>query len=150
MNTSRFNWPIWLGFLVGIAASLTYFFLFLWIPTTRDTPVPTLLLYAISVVLLVIGVKRAFGRGRSLFSRILASVVALMGILMAVGFAFSFFVAARWIPASTGAPQVGQKAPEFTLTDTNNKQVSLTELLSTPINGKSPKGVVLIFYRGYW
>jgi hypothetical protein len=73
-----------------------------------------------------------------------------MGLLMAVGFAFSFFVFAKWIPASQGAPQVGQKAPAFTLTDTSNKQVSLSELLSTPINGKAPKGVVLVFYRGYW
>jgi hypothetical protein len=59
---------------------------------------------------------------------------------------------------------VGQKAPDFTLSDTNGKPVSLSELLSTPINGKtmnapvgnaqqaptSPKGVLLVFYRGYW
>ena len=150
MNRQSFNWPLWLGFLVGITASLTYFFIFLWIPTTRDLPIPTLLLYAISVVLLVFGLKRAFSKGRSIFSKILAIVAALMGILMAVGFAFSFFVFARWIPASQGAPHVGQKAPEFTLTDSNNKPVALSELLSTPLNGKAPKGVVLIFYRGYW
>jgi len=54
------------------------------------------------------------------------------------------------LPESKGAPKVGQKAPEFTLVDTSRKPVSLAELLSTPINGNAPKGVLLVFYRGYW
>jgi hypothetical protein len=65
-------------------------------------------------------------------------------------FVFGFFVFARWLPPSKGAPQVGQKAPEFLLMDTTGKSVSLGELLSTPINGNAPKGVLLVFYRGYW
>jgi len=65
-------------------------------------------------------------------------------------FLFSYFVVARWLPPSTGAPQVGQKVPEFTLPDSTGRQVSLNELLTTPIDGKAPKGVLLIFYRGYW
>jgi peroxiredoxin len=65
-------------------------------------------------------------------------------------FIFAAFVASRWLPPSTNAPQVAQKAPDFSLTDTNNKTVSLTELLSQPINGKPAKGALLIFYRGYW
>jgi peroxiredoxin len=54
------------------------------------------------------------------------------------------------MPAARGAPRVGQKAPEFALSDTNGKTVTLAELLSTPIKGKPAKGVLLIFYRGYW
>ena len=65
-------------------------------------------------------------------------------------FVFTTFVMARWMPAAQGAPQVGRKAPEFTLADTDGRPVSLSELLSTPVNGKAPKGVLLIFYRGYW
>ncbi len=39
-------------------------------------------------------------------------------------------------------PQVGQQAPDFTLTDQNGSTVSLS----------SARGhkVVLVFYRGYW
>jgi peroxiredoxin len=55
-----------------------------------------------------------------------------------------------WLPESKGAPEVGRKAPEFTLTDQNGKNVSLTQLLTEPIGSTQPKGVVLIFYRGYW
>jgi peroxiredoxin len=57
---------------------------------------------------------------------------------------------ARWMPAAHGAPQVGRKAPEFTLRDTEGRPVSLSELLSTPLDGKAPKGVLLVFYRGHW
>jgi len=40
--------------------------------------------------------------------------------------------------------------PPFSLPDATGKQVSLTELLTAPVNGSAPKGVLLVFYRGYW
>jgi len=54
-------------------------------------------------------------------------------------------VATRRLPPSHGAPHVGQKAPDFTLLDSNGKSVTLTALLAS-----SPRGVLLVFYRGYW
>jgi peroxiredoxin len=45
---------------------------------------------------------------------------------------------------STGAPRVGQKAPDFLLLDQKGKPVGLGDLLS------NSKGVVVIFYRGFW
>ena len=65
-------------------------------------------------------------------------------------FTVAVLVGGRQLPASRRAPQIGQKAPEFRLNDTSGKAVSLSELLSTPINGQPPKGVLLVFYRGYW
>ena len=80
----------------------------------------------------------------------MTALVGTLGVAIIVLFLFSYFVFARWLPASKGAPQVGQKVPEFSLPDASGKQVSLNELLSTPVNGQPPKGVLLIFYRGYW
>ena len=146
----RFNWPISVGFLLSLFALLSYPFLFVNWPVTRDFPWANLLLFGIAAVLLVVGVRRAFSPDRRWISKIAASVLATLGVLVLGFFIFSFFVASRWLPASRGAPQVGQKAPDFTLADTNNKQVSLSNLLSEPINGKPAKGLLLIFYRGYW
>jgi hypothetical protein len=146
----RLNWPIWLGFLLSLFALLSYPFVFINWPVTRDFPWVNLLLFAIAVVLLFVGLRRAFSPGRRRISKIVAPVVASLGILILGLFLFSFFVASRWLPGSRGAPQVGQKAPDFTLADTTNKQVSLASLLSEPINGKPAKGVLMIFYRGYW
>ena len=39
--------------------------------------------------------------------------------------------------------QVGETAPDFTLADQNNQQVSLSSA-----RGRAP--VVLVFYRGHW
>jgi len=68
-------------------------------------------------------------------------------ILVALG---SASLAHAQLPLSTGAPYVGQKAPNFTLPDQNGKPVSLSDLLAPAAPGKKHGGVVLIFYRGYW
>ena len=77
-------------------------------------------------------------------------ILATLSVAIFGFFIFATFIIARRLPASPEHPQVGQKAPDFTLSDTNGKPVSLSELLSLPVNGKTPKGVVLVFYRGYW
>lgn len=150
MKLRSINWPLWSGVLLTLFASLSYPLIFVQWPLTRDTPWVNLLLMALALVLLIVGTKRAFGPGRRLLPKIVASLVSVLSVLMIGVFIFSILIFARWMPASAGAPKVGQKAHEFTLSDTNGKQVSLTELLSTPVNGQSPKGVLLIFYRGYW
>ncbi len=116
-------------------------------------------------MLVMLGFRRGFAadRPRPTLSKVAASILATLSVAVLGLFIFSIFVVGRWMPASQGAPQVGQKAPEFTLTDTSGRQVSLSELLAAPVNGATgnagalarnqqgaPKGVLLIFYRGYW
>lgn len=145
-----FNWQVWAGLLLSVIAFLSYPFFFVNFPVTRDFPWANLFLFVIAAVLLFWGIRRSFAPGRSRLSKILGSIVTALGALIFVFFILTIFVVARQLPASTGAPKVGQKAPEFSLLDSNGKQVSTAELLSTPVNGKAPKGVLLIFYRGYW
>ena len=150
MTTKRFNWQIWAGFLLSIAALLSYPFLFVRFPVTRDFPWANLLLFGIAVAFLFVGVRRAFAAERSTRSKIFGSILAALGLGIFGLFVFAAFILARQLPASAGAPHIGQKAPDFSLADTSGKPVSLTELLSTPVKGKPPKGVLLVFYRGYW
>jgi hypothetical protein len=148
----RFNWLAWAGFLLSVIAFASYPFVFVRWPITRDFPWANLLLFASAVILLLIGLRRAFAPGHShpKRKRIVASLLATLAALILGLFVFSTFIMARWLPASHGAPQLGQKAPDFTLADTNNKPVTLASLLSAPLNGRIPKGALLIFYRGYW
>jgi lysylphosphatidylglycerol synthetase-like protein (DUF2156 family) len=152
MSVRRFNWPLWTGLLLTVLSFFSYVAVFVRFPLTRDFPWVNLLLFLLAAVLLFIGVRRAFASDRPhpRRSKIIGSLVTAFGVLIIALFVFGFFVFARLLPQSKGAPQVGQKAPEFTLTDTSSKSVSLRELLSTPINGNAPKGVLLVFYRGYW
>jgi hypothetical protein len=146
----RLNWQIWTGFLLSLAAGLSYEFVFVRWPITRDFPWVNLILFAVAMVLLFLGLRRAFKPDKRIVSKIFSSVAGALGVLFFAGFLFGVFVFGRWLPASAGAPQVGQKAPDFTLTDSNNKPVTLAQLLTEPVNNKPPKAVLLIFYRGYW
>lgn len=153
MKIPRLNWPLWAGFLLSLIAFLSYFFVFVWFPVTRDFPWANLLLFAAAAVLLLFGLRRAFsaGRPRPTQSKIAGAILTTASVAIFGFFVFAVFIMARQLPASQGAPQIGQKAPDFTLTDTDGKPVSLAGLLaSRDGQGKSPRGVLLVFYRGYW
>ncbi|MGI8898341.1 MAG: hypothetical protein ACR2IB_08100 [Pyrinomonadaceae bacterium] len=150
MSARRFNWPIWAGFLLSLIAFLSYFFVFVWFPVTRDFPWANLLLFALAASLLLVGLRGAFSPDRPRRSKIAGAILATLSFAIFGFFIFSTFILARRLPASHSAPQISQKAPDFTLSDTNRKPVSLSELLASPVNGKAPKGVLLVFYRGYW
>jgi flagellar biosynthesis component FlhA len=153
MNIRSFNWHIWAGFLLSIIAFVSYTVFFVNFPLTRDFPWANLILFMIAAALLFVGVRRAFAPDRSRLAKVGSSILAALGVLIIGLFIFLIFVFARWLPASTGAPRIGNKAPEFTLADANGKATSLGELLTTPINVSNtakPRGVLLIFYRGYW
>lgn len=53
------------------------------------------------------------------------------------------------LPPSKGAPKVGEKAPDFTLPDSNGKPVKFSEFIAAGNGGKG-SWVLLAFYRGYW
>src|SRR5205807_10499999 len=131
MKIQRFNWQIWTGFLLSIFAFLSYPLVFVNWAVTRNFPWANLLLFAIAALLLFIGVRRAFAPERRLISKIVSSVLATLSLLVLGMFIFVAFVASRWLHTSTGAPQVGQKAPVLSLVDANIKSLSLSELLTS-------------------
>ena len=152
MKVRRLNWPLWVGLLLTLGGAFSFLAVFVWIPATRDFPWANLLIFLVAAVLLFVGIRRGFAsdRRRPILSKIVTSLVAFLSFAVIALFIFSVFIVARWLPPSTGAPQVGQKTPEFTLKDTTGRDVSLTQLLSEPVDGTAPKSVLLVFYRGYW
>jgi len=146
----RINWQIWTGFVLSLVAAFSYPFLFVTWAITREFPWANLVLFAIAFVLLFFGLRSAFKSDKRIVSKIFSSLAAAFGVVLLAALLFMIFVMGSWLPASTGAPQVGQKAPEFALTDPNNRPVTLAQLLTEPVNNKPPRGVLLIFYRGYW
>lgn len=146
----RINWPAWAGFVLSMVAGFSYPLLFVRWPITREFPWANLALFAAAFVLLFLGLRRAFKPDKRIVSKIFSTSAAALGLLNLAALLFVVFVAGSWLPASAGAPQVGQRAPDFTLTDSNNKPVTLAQLLTEPVNNRPPRGVLLIFYRGYW
>jgi hypothetical protein len=151
----RWNWPVWLGFLFSLLAFMSYSLVFARFPATRNVPWVNFLLFGVSATFLFVGFRRIFGDAQSSLGKIVSSILIFLSVSIFCFFCYVIFHATKQLPASIGAPKIGQKAPEFALRDTRENLVSLATLLSTPLDPshpspRAPEGVLLIFYRGYW
>ena len=147
----RWNWHLYAGFLLCLAAFVSYPFVLAKYPVTRDVPWVNFLLFVVGGLLLVIGLQRAFGQAERYRGKISGPILGALSLLTLGFFCYVVFYMTK-LPPPSAALRVGQKAPEFVLLDTNNDAVALSSLLSTPMPDSQtpPKGVLLVFYRGYW
>jgi hypothetical protein len=152
----RKNWAPWWALLLGLAALFSNAGFFIAIPGQQAISWLSIAMAVLALILLAVGIKRAFAQPEIYGSR---SATLILGIftVAACGLALFASIHARQLPSSSGAPQVGQRVPDFTLADTNGKEVSLTQLehgsggvTSATSANATPKAVLLIFYRGYW
>lgn len=139
------------GFVIVVAAFLSYFFFFANFPVTRDFPWLNLLLFAAGLVVLSAGVRRAFAQPGRWFGKVSASLLAVLSVLILGLFVLYNFSFSAQLPESAGAPKVGEKAPDFTLPDQDGREVKLSELVAS-LGNESGKDryALLVFYRGYW
>ena len=152
----RKNIAPWWGFLFAVAAVGCNAAFFLRPPLQWALPLLSLLFAILALTFLVTGLRRAFGQADLYRGKVLSIVLTVVA-LFPVGLTAFAFVKARELPSSTAAPKVGQRVPDFTLSDTSGKPVSLDQLLApassattTASQAPAPKAVLLIFYRGYW
>jgi len=101
--------------------------------------------------ILITGLKRAFGQPQVYRGKILSVVLTIVS-LFPIGLTAFVSVVTRRLPDAAATPHVGQRVPDFTLVDTNGRQVSLDQLLAAQPGSQAAaaKAVLLIFYRGYW
>jgi hypothetical protein len=137
----RWNFSLWLGFILLLAGVFSYQYL-IQFPVTRDFPWVNFLLIGVGLAFLALGLFRAFGNSKLYRGKISGSIMATIGLFLAAFFAYGIFFLARGLPDPTQAPRIGERAPAFALPDQNGKKIALADLLS-------PHGAVLIFYRGY-
>ncbi|HZI57589.1 MAG TPA: hypothetical protein VFF39_12485 [Verrucomicrobiae bacterium] len=161
------NWMPWLGLLLALAAIFSNAGFFLGLHGDKAIPWLSLMLAIAALVCAIAGVMRAFSQPQVYSGKISGSILGLLVLLICVFTGFGF-IQSRALPVAAGAPQVGQKAPDFTLADMNGTQVSLAQLLGkanaspqiipatsdahiTPATTPAPpRAVLLIFYRGWW
>jgi hypothetical protein len=109
--------PAWASFLLSILAFVSYFTVLVRFPVTRDVAWVNFLLFGAAALFFLAGLKRAFTGLGSLGGKFVIFVLALLSISILSLFWFVVFRATRQLPASHGAPTVGQKALDFTLRD---------------------------------
>jgi hypothetical protein len=147
----RWNWPVWAGFLLTLLGVASYVLVFARFPMTRNVPWLSYLLFAVAAALLIVGLRRAFEPSGLHRGRVAGSLLATASVALMALFCYGTLYGSRLPPASK-APKVGEKLSDFLLPDTRGKAFSLSKLLAAPLDatGKAPRGVLLVFYRGYW
>jgi hypothetical protein len=138
------------GFAVCVIALLSYFLFFSQFPVTRDVPWASWLLFALGLGLAGAGLARAFRQPERYRGRVMGPVLAVLSVAVLGLFLYATLVVSRQMPAATNLPQVGEKAPDFTLPDAQGRPVQLRNLLAPAESGAPGSWVLLIFYRGYW
>ena len=152
MAAKRWNWQPWAGFGLSIGALAGYV---LWVNETRAVFWPALLLFAVVVVLLFSGLKRRSREPELYRGKIAGYVLTSLSVLILGLFGFLAYEVSKVFPEAKNSPQIGQRAPEFSLVDSNGENFTLAQLLSTPMTNsgsaaRATKGVLVVFYRGYW
>jgi hypothetical protein len=132
------------GFAIILVALVSYIPVFALFPVTRDIPWANYLIFLIGGALLAAGVKRAFSDPEHYRGKISGSILASLSVLLFAFFVVSITYFSKQIPSAETVLTVNQKAPPFVLVDTAGKQVSSVDLL------KDHRGLVMVFYRGYW
>src|SRR5690242_20390723 len=148
VTSIRRNSALWLGlllFLLAIASNAFYFAHL----STHITPWLNLTLPVLALLVLLVGVVRAFRQPQIYRGKIWGTTLTVLSLLICVG-SVLFFMVARSVPRSAGAPQIGQRVPAFTLPDSTGQSVSLSQLFAASPGVAPPKAVLLVFYRGYW
>lgn len=152
ITPTRTNGALWLGLTLAVLGVLCNFVFFIHPPLQHAIPWLSLLLGIGAIILLILATKNLFTERRSIAGRIFGVFVVLFTLLLSAASIFGFYQS-RAIPASANAPQIGNVAPDFTLTDTNGNSVTLSALFSpaaAAAGAAQTKAVLLIFYRGYW
>jgi len=127
-----------------LLALISYIPVFAPFPITRDVPWVNYLLFVVGGVFLAVGLRQAYGEPDRYRGKMSGPILSVLSLLIAGFFVVGVLYLTKQLPASAGAPQVGQAAPQFTLANIDGKRTALTDLL------KGHRGVILIFYRGYW
>jgi AhpC/TSA family len=134
------------GFLLCILSFVSYILFFSRFPMTRDVPWVSWLLFAAGLALVAAGLARAFRRPASYRGRVTGPILGVLSLAVVGLFLYTTLVLSRQLPASLNVPKVGEKAPYFTLPDSQGRLVALQDL----VGGPQKPWVILIFYRGYW
>jgi hypothetical protein len=143
----KWNWRLWAGFTVSVLALVIYVFGF---ETTRRIIWLSAALCLVALVLLISGLRRAFTQPDAHRGKVAGPVLTVLSVLVIAAFAFFSYQVPKGYASAHNTPRVGDRAPEFALSDSSGNAVALNQLLSTSENGRAPRGVLLVFYRGYW
>ena len=146
MNGKAWNWRLWAGFALSLVAAFGYPFTF---QITRSVFWIGLALCIAALVLLISGLRLAFGQPESYGGKVAGPILATFSVLLFALFGVMSYMMPKAYAVARNAPRVGNKAPDFALTDIQGSPVTLSQMLSAPLPDSSapsrtPRGVPVL------
>ena len=122
MAAKLWNWRLWAGFGLSFGSLACYVF---WVNETRAVFWPALLLFVVAAMLLVSGLKRRSREPELYRGKIAGPALTILSVLIFGLFGFAVYQVLRAFPDAKNAPQIGQRAPDFSLVDANGEVFTL-------------------------
>lgn len=146
-------WPgtLWAGLALVLAGAFSFPVL-VGFPATRDFAWANFALLAAGLAVLWVSLRKSFRQAQVYRGKVLGSIVFGLSLAATAFFAFGIFYLAR-VPFGSQVPNVGERAPGFSLPNQEGKIVTLNDLLRPEMgagSGTLGRGALLIFYRGHW
>src|ERR1700737_4145883 len=94
----RWNLLLYLGFALSLLAFVSYFAFFARFPVTRDTPWVAWLLFGGALVLVGIGLRRAYQQSDRYRGRVSGPILAALSLAVVAGFAYIVLVETKNLP----------------------------------------------------
>jgi hypothetical protein len=153
INEKKRNWAPWIALVLAAVAAGSNLLFFVHPLGEQALPWLSLLLAALAAVYLILAFARAYSH-RGVYGGKVSSIVLGVVVVALCGLTVLASVKSKGLPSPAQAPQVGEKAPDFTLPDTSSTAVSLSQMLAgrqeDGTYAAHPKAVLLVFYRGWW
>jgi hypothetical protein len=141
-SARRFPTLVWLGPLLVLVGSISYFLVFVRVPTLRDVPWANLPLVWVGLGMSAIGLRRTLGPTRPWRGKILGVGGFALSLIVTLLFHAYVFYYSYQLPPPNDAAQLGQQAPDFALPNQDGSTVRRSDFQG--------QKVVLVFYRGHW
>jgi peroxiredoxin len=134
------NHLLWIAPLVALFGFLSYFFLFIRWPTTREVPIVNAAILLAAFGLAIVALRRAQGRQR--WHRLASWTLLPLAPALAVLLGLYCTRGSALPPPLVRGLVAGDSVPELRATDQHGSEVSLTALTQ----GRA----LLVFFRGAW
>jgi len=141
-RSRRWLHALWLGPVVTVAATISYFEVFARFPALRDFPWVNLPLSIVGMALSGIGLVRAFSPGNRWWLRVAASLGLALSLLAGGFLVLYVFRLSYDLPTASQTAARLEVAPDFELPDADG-------VMHRPGQYRGSR-VVIVFYRGHW
>ena len=135
-------WFSFIGFLLSFAICFSYVSYFVFNEQIRDNPILIIVASSAAMLFSMYGAYLTIKNSSRRSLKILNIVLAIFALIFVTVFTLFVVKLSYDLPSTKLALSGHEKAPSFSLLDTQDREVRLEDFLG--------QNVLIVFYRGHW